>query len=104
MTNYSRGADFERAVKKDLEKRGWVVVRAAGSHGVMDLVALFTPMRPMFVQCKTNGKISFTDRKELAAVCSLAGATPVVASRPKRGVILYRRYYAADDMWDEVRI
>ena len=32
------------------------------------------------------------------------GAIPVMASRPKRGVILYRSYYVAFDKWNEVKV
>lgn len=35
-----RGHDLERAVKAVLEDDGWLVIRAAGSLGVCDLVAL----------------------------------------------------------------
>src|SRR5436309_12747800 len=35
-----RGADFERRVKRRLERDGWFVVRSAGSRGPLDLVAL----------------------------------------------------------------
>ena len=38
MTNYSKGANFERRVKRYLESCGYYVVRSAGSHGVLDLV------------------------------------------------------------------
>ena len=39
MTNYSRGAAFERRIKKDLEKRGYYAIRSAGSHGLIDIAA-----------------------------------------------------------------
>jgi Holliday junction resolvase len=38
MTNYSRGAHFERVCKKYLEGAGWFVVRAAQSRGLADLM------------------------------------------------------------------
>jgi len=37
---YRYGASRERALKKMLEKRGWFVVRAAGSKGAVDLLAV----------------------------------------------------------------
>lgn len=40
MSNYSRGANFERRVRRHLEDRGWVVFRSAGSHSPADLIAL----------------------------------------------------------------
>lgn len=36
----SRGIDRERRVKALLEDEGWVVMRAAGSLGICDLIAL----------------------------------------------------------------
>lgn len=61
---------MERRVKKHLEAKGWYVVRAAGSKGLTDLVAV-TPDgkraypfssayhgRIVFLQCKRNGKIA----------------------------------------------
>lgn len=42
MTLYSRGAYAERKAKKELEKAGFLVIRAAGSKGPVDLVAIST--------------------------------------------------------------
>lgn len=39
-TNYQRGRRAEYEAKKLLEKRGYQVIRAAGSHGPFDLVAI----------------------------------------------------------------
>ena len=52
MTNYSKGASFERRVKKELERLGYYVIRSAGSHGYADLVAFQAHRRPMLIQCK----------------------------------------------------
>ena len=52
MTNYERGANFERRVKKEYEKLGYYVMRSAGSHGVADLVALKRNTIPIIIQCK----------------------------------------------------
>lgn len=38
--NYRRSADRERAVKKMLEADGWYAIRAAGSHGKADVIAI----------------------------------------------------------------
>lgn len=40
MTNYAKGANFERLLGKRLEKQGYFVVRSAGSHSAVDLVAI----------------------------------------------------------------
>ncbi len=36
----AKGTRLERVVKRHLEERGYIVIRAAGSHGPFDLVAL----------------------------------------------------------------
>jgi Holliday junction resolvase len=39
MTNYRNGVRLEYKAMHELEKDGWYVIRAAGSHGIFDLVA-----------------------------------------------------------------
>lgn len=39
MTNYANGAAMERLAKAELESQGYKVVRSAGSHSLVDLVA-----------------------------------------------------------------
>jgi Holliday junction resolvase len=39
-TNYHRGVEREHYIKKKLEKQGYFVIRSAGSHSPVDLVAL----------------------------------------------------------------
>ncbi len=53
--NYRAGARMEYGRRKHWQKRGFEVVRSAGSHGIWDLcgVRLEDPKYPgMFVQCK----------------------------------------------------
>ncbi|MEM3845057.1 MAG: hypothetical protein QXU98_05090 [Candidatus Parvarchaeota archaeon] len=38
--NYINGANRERRIMKKLESEGWYCIRSAGSHGVVDIVAL----------------------------------------------------------------
>ena len=60
--NYLRGRAHEYQVKKELEKDGWLVIRAAGSHGLFDLVAIKQPSnyishkngQILLIQCKTG--------------------------------------------------
>lgn len=40
MSNYRKGAKYERRAKQELEADGWIVTRSAGSKGVADLVAV----------------------------------------------------------------
>lgn len=57
LTNYSRGAAFERKIKKQYEEAGWFVVRAAGSKGPVDLVAVLMQddyIDVLLIQCKAQ--------------------------------------------------
>jgi hypothetical protein len=50
----SRGHDRERALKALLEGDDWLVVRAAASLGVADLVALRAGSRPRVIEVKST--------------------------------------------------
>ena len=68
--NYTRGAAFERTVKAYLEFLGYYAVRAAGSHGLTDVIALKhdgidREHHVLFIQCKT-GKAKMTKAERLA--------------------------------------
>jgi len=39
-TNYHKGREREHYIKKKLEKQGYFVIRSAGSHSPIDLVAI----------------------------------------------------------------
>jgi len=97
MTNYARGANFERQVKADLEKFCHIVVRSAGSHGAVDLMACHQNAGVAadwwLVQCKINGKVSPAERNELYRIAEQCNAWAVIVSRPKRGAILYQRLF-----------
>ena len=85
----SRGHDRERAVKKHLEGEGWLVLRAAGSLGVVDLVALRPRDRPLLVEVKSTAKSPYerfgpADREALRDAATQAGAHAVLAYWPPR--------------------
>lgn len=67
MTQYERGANFERRVKRWLEGQGYFVIRSAGSKGPVDLVAV-SAYETVLVQCKRGGRIS---QPEVDALASL---------------------------------
>ena len=62
MSNKSKGADFERRVKKELELRGWYVIRNRQPSFKFKSVAQFPDLvalpekgeEPMFIECKWN--------------------------------------------------
>lgn len=55
INRYSKGRRKEYAVKKELEKEGYLVTRSSGSHGAFDLIAVHIPKRIIqFIQCKSD--------------------------------------------------
>jgi Holliday junction resolvase len=81
--NYRRGADFERKLKRELEVAGAIVaIRAAGSHGKIDVIGVYPDGRVFLIQAKL-GKPTKSEREaleELAARvpdnCTVILATP----------------------------
>jgi Holliday junction resolvase len=89
-TNGRNGADFERAVKRHLEGKGYFVIRSAGSHGPVDLAAW--PLgdgKVVFVQCKRNGSMGPGEREALLDAAGQCGADAVVADKPSRGAMRF---------------
>jgi Holliday junction resolvase len=80
-----RGDYFEYQTRDALRAVGWFVIRAAGSKGIADLVALRAGNTPLLVSCKLSGRIGPAERQSLLDAAYEAGAKPVVALRPGRG-------------------
>lgn len=90
MTNYTTGRSLEYKVRDNLEADGYQCIRAAGSKGKADIVAL-KPGETLLVQVKTsNPQLTPTDRKALLELARLTGAIPIVAWKPTRKPIVYR--------------
>lgn len=89
-TNRHRGDYFERQTRDALAAYGWVIIRAAGSMGPADLVALRRGNRPLFVSCKLSGRIDPGERRDLLKAAEQAGARGVVAMRPRPGYVEVR--------------
>lgn len=96
MTRYTKGAYFERRVKEHLERCGWWAIRAAGSHGVADIVAALYGEWQL-IQCKVDGKIGPAERKKLRDAAELTGGRPMLAWRSKRGEISFKRVEAQNE-------
>jgi Holliday junction resolvase len=101
----SRGHNRERAVKRLLEGQDWVVVRAAGSLGPIDLVALKVGRTPRFLEVKSTARgpyehFSPADRAEMMLVASMAGAVAELAWWPPRGQL---RFITSDE-WPVGRV
>lgn len=63
-TNYERGYNFERQVKLKLEAKGFYVMRSAGSHTVIDLIA-FKEDEMLLIQLKSSSTQKEPDVKQL---------------------------------------
>lgn len=89
-SNRGRGDYLERQVRAALRRYGWTVVRAAGSLGVADLVALRHGNTPLLVSCKLTGLPPPAERRALLEAATSAGARPIIATREHPGwVVLY---------------
>ena len=81
MSNYSRGANLERKIKKRLESEGWFVVRSAGSKGLVDLVAFASGQKPVFIQVKLTGKLSKLETINLIELAERYDAMAMLSSK-----------------------
>lgn len=75
---YNKGRRFEYAVRRDLQKRGYVCMVSPRSLGPADLMAAKSGV-VLLVQCKHAGRIRREERVALYKLCAIAGAIPVVA-------------------------
>lgn len=89
MTHYQAGRVKEWRTRDLLVEAGYYVVRAAGSKGKVDLVALRLGEPPLLVQCKINGKLGPAEWNELYEVAQRTGGTPVLATTPPRKPITF---------------
>ena len=102
--NYKRGRTFEYRAKRDLERRGYVVVRSAGSRTPADLVA-GREGQVLLVQCTTSSRSK--DEKDRAGLREMAerfGAEPVLVWKDGlRGPLVWetlREGFACDELAD----
>ena len=62
--SYVRGSNFERQIQKKLEAQNYYVMRSAGSHTVVDVMAIKADSI-LLIQCKTSNKETIPDLKQL---------------------------------------
>lgn len=86
MTKYSKGARFENEVKDILTEDDWLAVRAAGSHGIVDILA-DKHGEVWMIQCRTNGNLSLNERQELISLAKKHKAVPILAYKSSKGVV-----------------
>jgi Holliday junction resolvase len=104
MSNKSRGTVRERQVAVLLMGDGWVVYRAAGSHGCADLVALRNGDRPRLVQVKGSAASPYehfppSERVALVHQARRAGADAWLCWWPPRR----QPRWVAADLWPLTR-
>jgi Holliday junction resolvase len=85
-----RGIDRERRVAEQLLLEGWFVVRAAGSLGFCDLIALKAGHDPLLVEVKSTRQGPYerfppADREDLVATAKIAGAEAWLCWWPSHG-------------------
>jgi len=83
----SRGHDRERSIQRLLELEGWVTVRAAGSLGPVDVVAL-RDCQALLIESKSTAggpyeRFGPADRTTMIAIALRAGAVPLLCHWPK---------------------
>ena len=83
----SRGHDRERSIRQLLELEGWVVIRAAGSLGPVDVAALRDGQALLIESKSTAGgpyeRFGPVDRATMIAIALRAGAVPLLCHWPK---------------------
>jgi len=67
QTRYERGRQLEYHARSDLRKQGFTVIRAAGSKGPADLVAI-NQTQVVLVQVKSPGGVLDSDIQKLQSV------------------------------------
>lgn len=93
MSNRTRGDYFEYQTRDDLERYGWHVARRAGSHGAYDLLAIRPRRPPLFVSCKISGALPARERMTLIDLAAMFDAIPILAQRPRPGIVSYQQLY-----------
>jgi Holliday junction resolvase len=87
-SNKSQGSAFERAVLKHLQLKGYYACRSAGSHQIVDILAIgrggVSPSI-LFIQCKRGGALSPAEWNELFTTAQRYRARPLLAQAGKRG-------------------
>lgn len=87
---YAAGRRFEYRVRDHLADLGAFVMRSPGSKTPVDILAVFKG-EPVFVQCKSGPWYSVSEWNDFLALATEHCATPIYATKDKRGRIkLYR--------------
>lgn len=89
--NYVRGRAFEYKIATLMRRKGYFVIRAAGSHGVSDLVAMKKGEKPLLMQCKIGASIGLNadEHNALLNTAISSGGVPILAVKPEKGPIAF---------------
>ena len=85
-SNYRTGARLENDVKAILTEDDWVAVRAAGSHGIVDVMA-DKYGEVWLIQCRKSGYLFKNEREELIALAKKHKAVPILVYKVKGGIV-----------------
>lgn len=96
QTMYRLGRQVEYAVRDDLRKMSYFVLRSPRSGGPTDLVAL-KKGASLLVQCKRSMALGVNDWNELFDLAESIGAVAVLAGRPTGRGLVYMRLTGKKD-------
>lgn len=83
-TNYARGRAFEYRVRDIFGDLNYVVLRSAGSHTPIDLIAIDVNGKVLFIQCQRGRWFAKEKLVELCKVARRAHTIAVIACRSKQ--------------------
>jgi hypothetical protein len=83
-TNYARGRAFEYRVRDIFIGLDYLVLRSAGSHTPIDLIAIDVHRKVLFIQCQRGRWFAKAKLAELRKVANRVHATAVIACRSKQ--------------------
>src|SRR5215217_7683227 len=87
---YKNDQPSEYRISDDLAQDGYSCIRAAGSKGKADIIAL-KPGEILLVQVKrSNPQLTPNDRTALLELARITGGRPIVAHKPPRKPVIYR--------------
>ena len=85
MTGYSRGANFERRIRKHFESQGWTCFRSAGSHSPADLICI-KGGEIMLVHCQLDSYFPPAKIEQLKAIAEENNCRYLLAWRDKKKI------------------
>ena len=88
--NYVSGRALEYKIAILFRRKGYFVVRSAGSHGAADLVAVKRGKKPLLIQAKKGkGGISIEERNKLFLTAIEVDSVPIVVIKEDRKLAVY---------------